>query len=289
MQDLRRRGALMVMTMLGALAGVLAGVPAADAQQPTPWEVGLQPGFSPVKLRIETLNTLVSVIIFGIMVLVAGLLLWVMWRYNAKRHPVPSRTSHNTVIEVLWTVVPILLLIIIAIPSFRLVFYENKTHDPYMTVKVTGHQWYWEYAYPAAKGVDFSSYIVPGNKLKPGQPRLLTASAPLVLPVGKDIRILITSGDVIHSFFIPSLGVQRYAIPGQVIETWVRVDKPGMYDGECNQICGTNHSRMPINIEGLPLPQYQAWLKKAQAAAQSASAGGQGGPVQLAAATEIRR
>ena len=142
--------------------------------------------------------------------------------------------------------IPVLILVVMAIPSFRLVYYEDRTDDPDMTIKVTGHQWYWEYTYPDNGNIDFSSYIVPDDELKPGQLRLLTVDNPLVVPVGKNIRILTTSGDVIHSFFIPSLGVQRYAIPGRTIETWVRVDKPGVYYGECNQICGTNHSRMPI-------------------------------------------
>ncbi|MGH7155630.1 MAG: cytochrome c oxidase subunit II, partial [Acetobacteraceae bacterium] len=163
-----------------------------------------------------------------------------------------------------WTVIPILILVIIAIPSFRLVYYADRTYDPDMTIKVTGHQWYWEYTYPDQKNLDFNSSIVPDDKLKPGQMRLLTADNPLVLPVGKNIRILATSGDVIHSFFIPALGVQRYAIPGRMIETWVRVTEPGRYYGQCNQICGTNHSRMPIDVVALPEAQFLAWVGEAQ-------------------------
>ena len=179
-----------------------------------------------------------------------------IWRYNAKRNPVPTQTTHNTVIEITWTVLPVLILVLIAIPSFRLVYYEDRTYDPDMTIKVTGHQWYWEYTYPDQKNLDFSSYIVPDDKLQPGQVRLLAADNPLVLPVGKNIRILTTSGDVIHSFFIPALGVQRYAIPGRTIETWVRIDQAGRYYGECNQICGTNHSRMPIDVVAVPPQQF---------------------------------
>jgi cytochrome c oxidase subunit II len=237
---------------------------AALAQAPRPWEMGMQPAFSPVKQQIIDLHNLVLVIITLITLLVAGLLGWVMWRYNAKRNPVPGNFTHNTPIEIAWTVIPVLILVVIAIPSFRLIYYEDRTYDPDLTIKVTGHQWYWEYTYPGKGDIDFSSYIVPDDQLKPGQLRLLTVDHPLVVPVNKNIRILETSGDVIHSWFIPSLGVQRYAIPGRTIETWMRVDKPGVYYGECNQICGMNHSRMPIMVKAVTEPEFEAWLVQAK-------------------------
>ncbi len=145
-----------------------------------------------------------------------------------RRNPVPTRTAHNTVLEIAWTVIPVLILVVMAIPSFRLVYYEDRTRDADLTIKVTGHQWYWEYSYPDNNNIDFSSYIIPDDQLKPGQLRLLTVDNDLVVPVGKNIRVLQTSTDVIHSWFIPALGVQRYAIPGRTIETWFRVDKPGI-------------------------------------------------------------
>ncbi len=236
---------------------------------PVPWEIGLQPGYSPVKRDMIALNNMVLWIIILITIFVGALLVWVMWRYNAKRNPHPNLTAHNTFLEIAWTLIPILILVAIAIPSFRLVFYENNTAHPKLIVNVTGHQWYWEYSYPNAKGLDYISAIVPGDKLKAGEARLLTASNPLVLPVGENVRFLITSADVIHSFFIPSLGVQRYAIPGRTIQTWVRIDKPGIYEGECNQICGTNHSRMPIDIVAVTPAQFKTWQA---AAAKQASA-----------------
>ena len=252
----------------GAPAALLlacaAGSPAL-AQVPRQWEIDLQPAFSPVKAGIISLNNLVTVIIVLITILVAGLLGWVMWRYNERRNPTPSQVSHNTVIEILWTVIPVLILVIIAIPSFRLIYYEDRTAHPDMTIKVTGHQWFWEYTYPDQGNIDFSSFIVPDDKLKPGQLRLLAVDNPLVLPAGKNIRILTTSADVIHSFFIPALGVQRYAIPGQTIETWVRITKPGTYYGECNQICGTNHSHMPIEVDAVTPAAFAAWVKQAKA------------------------
>lgn len=282
-------------TLVSAFFSVLAAAPAL-AQVPSPWAVTMQAGFSPVKRDIIALNHLVLGIIIFITLFVGGLLAWVIWRYNAKRHPVPTTTSHNTVVEIAWTVIPILILVAMAIPSFRLVYYEDRTDNPDLTVKVTGHQWYWEYTYPELKNLDFSSYIIPDDKLKPGQLRLLTVDNDLVLPVGKNIRLLETSGDVIHSFFIPSLGVQRYAIPGRTIETWVRIDKPGVYYGQCNQICGTNHSRMPIVVRGVTPAEFQAWVGQAQKqfAADAAPPAGPdaqpGGGVLLASATtEARR
>jgi cytochrome c oxidase subunit 2 len=252
-----------------AVAAMLAGLPggAATAQVvgvPRPWEMGMQRGYGPLKDQEIWLHDIVLVIITLITLFVGGLLVWVMWCYNASRNPVPTRTSHNTVVEVLWTVIPVLILVGMAIPSFRLVYYQDRTPDADLTIKVTGHQWYWEYTYPDNGNIDFSSYIIPDDQLKPGQRRLLDVDNQLVVPVGKNIRVLQTSGDVIHSWFIPAVGVQRYAIPGRTIETWFRVDQPGTFYGECNQICGTNHSRMPIVVHAVPENEFTAWLAEAK-------------------------
>ncbi len=269
MRFLGRRFAVFASLLTGAMGGAMGLARSALAQAPKPWEMDMQPGFSPVKRDIIGLHDFVLVIITLITLLVGALLVWVLYRYNAKRNPEPSRTSHNTLIEVLWTVLPILILVIIAIPSFRLVYYEDRTHDPALTIKVTAHQWYREYGYPDQGGLDIESRIIPDSQIKPGQMRLLEVDNPLVVPVGKDIRILTTSTDVIHSFFIPSLGVQRYAIPGRSIETWVRVEKPGRYYGECNQVCGMNHSQMPIVVEALSETDFKAWAAKAKAQEQT--------------------
>jgi cytochrome c oxidase subunit II len=263
MQVFRRLQAVFIALWL---MPVLLSASVAHAQMPKPWEMDMQPAFSPVKQRIINLHDLVLVIITLITLLVGGLLAWVMYRYNARRNPVPGHTTHNTVIEVAWTVIPVLILVIIAIPSFSLVYYEDRTYDPDLTIKVTGHQWYWEYTYPDQANIDFSSYIIPDDQLKPDQKdmRLLLADKPLVVPVNKNIRILESSGDVIHSWFIPALGVQRYAIPGRTIETWLRADKPGTYYGECNQICGTNHSRMPIDVVAVPEQDFETWIAQAK-------------------------
>ncbi len=269
-----------------AAAMTLAGAPA-FAQAPVPWEMGMQKGFSPVKNEIIWLNDLVLVIITLITLLVGGLLIWVMVRYNAKRNPVPSRTSHNPILEVAWTLLPVLILVVIAIPSFRLVYYEDRTNDADLTVKVTGHQWYWEYTYPDKGNLDFNSTIVPDDQLKAGQLRLLTVDNDLVVPVNKNIRVLTASGDVIHSWFIPSLGVQRYAIPGRTIETWFRALEPGTYYGECNQICGTNHSRMPIVVHAVPEKEFDAWLAQAKTKFSQATPASGAPPANLQASLAV--
>ncbi len=267
MHLLRRRFAALTVWMLP----MVVFADAAWAQGvPRPWEVNMQPAYSPVKRDIIELNWFVLIIITVITVFVGALLAWVLWRYSAKRNPVPSQISHNTVLEIAWTTIPILILVAIAIPSFRLLYYEDRTRDPQLTLKVTAHQWYWEYTYPDQGGLDIESRMIPTDRLKPGQIRLLSVDHPLVLPANKNIRILETSADVIHSFFIPSLGVQRYAIPGQTIETWTRIDKPGTYYGECNQICGTGHSQMPIEVRAVTGSEFQAWVKKTKQEQQNA-------------------
>ena len=253
--------------LLAALLMLIAipGIALAQAVgAPKPWEMGMQAAYGPLKREQIDLHNLVLVIITVITLFVGALLVWVMWRYNSRRNPVPTRTAHNTVLEIAWTVIPVLILVVMAIPSFRLIYYEDRTRDPDLTIKATGHQWYWEYTYPDKGNLDFSSYIIPDDQLKPGQLRLLTVDNDLVIPVGKNIRVLTTSGDVIHSFFIPALGVQRYAIPGRTIETWMRADVPGTFYGQCNQICGTNHSRMPIVVHAVPPQEFDAWLTQAK-------------------------
>ena len=252
----------------------LSAAPFAWAQgvvgAPRAWEMGMQRSFGPIKDRVIDLHNLVLVIITVITLFVGGLLIWVMLRFNSRRNPVPSQTSHNTILEVAWTVLPVLILVIIAIPSFRLIYYQDRTPDPDMTIKVTGHQWYWEYSYPDQGNLDVESRYVPDEDLKPGQLRLLDVDNQLVIPVNKKIRILTSSSDVIHSFFIPAFGVQRYAIPGRTIETWMEADQIGTFYGECNQICGQNHSRMPISVKAVSEADFKTWVEEAK---KSASAG----------------
>ncbi len=237
------------------------------AQKPRPWEMGMQPAFSPMKQQIIDLHTLVFWLITIITIFVAGLLIWVCVRYNEKRNPVPSQTSHHTGLEIAWTVLPVLILVVMAIPSFRLIYYLDRTPDPDMTIKVTGHQWYWQYTYPDNGNVDVESRYIHDEDLKPGQLRLLEVDNQMVIPVGKKVRILTNSADVIHSFFIPALGAQRYAIPGRTIEMWLMATQPGVYYGECNQICGQDHSKMPIAVHAVTEAEFKTWIEAAKKAA----------------------
>ena len=262
---LRRLVAAAFLATLGTALFAMAFAEPALADLPRNWQMGMQPAASPVQRDIHSLHNLVLVIITVITIFVGALLAYVIWRFSADKNPNPSQTSHNTVLEVAWTVIPVLILVVIAIPSFRLVYFQDRTQDADMTVKVTGRQWYWEYTYTDAEGLNFGSRPLDakGTKWQQGI-RLLDVDEPLVLPIGKNIRILTTSADVIHSFFVPALGVQRYAIPGRTIETWVRIDRPGTFYGQCNQICGEDHSNMPIAVRAMPEAEFTAWLAEAK-------------------------
>ncbi len=257
--------------LAAGIAGAAVSVPLpAAAAAPMPWAIGFQAAASPTMQRIVSLASFVNGVIVAVVVLVSVLVAWVAWRYNARRNPVPATWSHNTKLEIAWTAVPALILLVIAVPSFRLLYFEDRAPDPQMTVKVIGHQWYWSYEYPdtgKASGqgeVKFDSNLVDEADLKPGQLRLLTADHPLVLPVGVRVRLLVTSEDVIHSWSVPAFGVKIDAIPGRLNETWVQVNSPGLYYGQCSQLCGINHGFMPIMVKAVPKEQFHAWLTDAQ-------------------------
>jgi len=237
---------------------------------PTPWEWWLQPAASPIEKSIDWMMQFVLWIMFGVVALVGILIGVALMRFNARRNPVPGTRTHHAVIEVIWTLVPAILLVVIFVPSLHLIYQQADYKHPYMTVKVTGHQWYWEYDYNGTQ-VNYTSYPIPANQLKPGEINQLSVDHPLVIPTGKKIIFQITSADVLHSFFIPSIGVQKYAIPGQYWHQWTEISRPGVYYGECNQICGMNHDDMPIEIVALPMAQFQAWLAKAKAEAAGGS------------------
>ena len=237
---------------------------------PTPWEWWLQPAASPIEKTVNWLMQFVLWIMFGIVALVGILITVALFRFHEKKHPVASTRTHHATIEILWTLLPAVLLVIIFVPSLHLIYQEADFKHPYMTVKVTGHQWYWEYDYNGTP-VNYTSYPIPANQIKPGEIAQLSVDHPLVIPINKKVVFKITSGDVLHSFFIPSLGVQKYAIPGQFWKQWTEISEPGVYYGECNQICGMNHDNMPIEIVALPMAQFQAWLAKAKAGAAGGS------------------
>jgi cytochrome c oxidase subunit 2 len=280
MQLTKRHFAVWFLTAIASLIGL--GSHPALAQAPRDWEMGMQPAFSPMKQEIIDLHNLVLVIITIITLFVGVLLAWVCFRYSEKRNPLPSQTAHHTGLEIAWSVIPVLILVIMAIPSVRLIYYLDRTPNPDMTIKVTGHQWYWEYSYPDNGNLDIESRYIADEDLKPGDLRLLSVDNQLVIPAGKKIRILTNSADVIHSFFIPSLGAQRYAIPGRTIELWLEADKPGVYYGECNQICGQNHSKMPIAVHAVTAEQFKAWVTQAKKAANA-------GPVNQSVLAEVEQ
>jgi cytochrome c oxidase subunit 2 len=264
-----------------ALVAVYAGPVLAD--QPRPWEMGMQESATPVHDRLASLHSLLLVLITVITLFVLGLLLYTIMRFRASRNPAPTRTAHNTTLEVLWTAIPVIILVIIAIPSLRLLYYQDRTHDAQLTLKVTGYQWYWGFEYPDQNNLQVESHLVADEDLQPGQLRLLEVNNRALVPVGTNIRVLVTSNDVIHSFFVPSSGVQVYGIAGRTNETWLNFDRPGVYRGQCNQICGLNHGYMPIVIEAVSREQFDRWVAE-QRAAQGDTAPGETPHPQVAAA-----
>ena len=245
-----------------AICAVIAG--SAGAAEPQAWQLGLQEPAGSIAEKATSLHNLLLVIITAISVFVLALLVYTCVRYREKANPKPSRTTHNTVIEILWTVVPVLILVVIAVPSFRLLYYLDDTKQAEMVVKITGNQWYWNYEYPE-EGLAFDSYMVDEEDLEEGQPRLLTVDYPMVVPEGTKVKLLITGNDVMHSFFVPALAVQTYSIIGRVNEAWIDVPMGAKsYYGQCNQICGVNHAYMPIVIEAVSADDYAKWLATAK-------------------------
>ncbi len=252
-----------ILLSLISLCAFLAGF-SAFAAAPEPWQLGMQAAATPVKAEINEFNNLLMVVMTGITLLVLALILFICLRFREKANPTPSKTTHNTKLEVIWTAIPVIILVILAVPSFRLIYLEDVIPEAEMTVKVVGYQWYWGYEYPDHGDIKFDSYLINDEDLQQGQKRLLDVDNRLVVPVDTTIRVQVTSSDVIHSWFVPSMGVQIYAIPGRLNETWMRIEKPGVYYGQCNQICGVRHGFMPIVIEALPKQEFEAWTKQAK-------------------------
>jgi len=251
-----------VVTCVTVLAGT-SGVAFAGLGQPTQWELGLQGSATPVMDDIVWFHDFLLWIIAAITLFVLALLVIVMVRFNARANPVPSRSTHNTFIEVVWTVVPVLILVTIAVPSFRLLFYQLKVPKADITVKATGKQWFWTYTYPDQK-IEFDSLMVQPKDLKPGQLRLLAVDNELVVPVNKVVRVEVIGADVIHSFSVPSFGIKIDAIPGRLNETWFKAEREGTYYGQCSQLCGRDHAFMPISVHVVSEKEYSAWLDMAK-------------------------
>jgi cytochrome c oxidase subunit 2 len=246
------------------LAATVFSAPAfaVETGQPVPWEVGFQPSASSTKARMIWFHDdLLMPIITGIVLFVLALLVWIAVRYNARANPVPSKTTHNTLLEVVWTLVPVLILIVIVIPSMKMLYFVDRTHEAEMTLKVTGYQWYWGYEYPDHGGINFLANLVKDADLKAGQPRLLATDNPVVLPVDTNIRILTAASDVIHSWAVPAFGVKMDAVPGRLNETWVRITQEGTFYGQCSELCGLNHGFMPIEVHAVSKAKFAEWVR----------------------------
>jgi cytochrome c oxidase subunit 2 len=254
-----------LLTAIFAMATTLAG--SAYAAQPEPWQIWHQPAGSDMMSRIEWFDAYTLWFIVPITIFVMILLLIVMVRFNKNANPTPSRTSHNTMIEVIWTVVPILILIAIAVPSLDLLDRElAPEEEPQMTVKATGYQWYWGYEYQDGDAISYDSIMLKedereaaGKTDKAAYPRLLAVDNELVVPVGKMVRVLVTAADVIHDFALPAFGVKMDGVPGRLNETWFKADREGMYYGQCSELCGRDHAFMPIAIRVVSQAQFDSW------------------------------
>lgn len=249
--------------MYRILGCVLGLFPSMALAMPENWQMHFQEAASVAMEKFINFHNLLLVIITAVVVFVFALLLYTCIKFHHKNNPIPRKFTHNVGIEILWTIVPCILLIIIAIPSFKLLYYVDTIGKMDMTVKVVGRQWYWQYEYPE-ENIAFDSYIIPDNQLKPGQIRLLDVDNALVLPVDTDIRFMVTGGDVLHSFAMPALGIKIDAVPGRINETWVRITKPGQYYGQCSELCGIGHGFMPISLKALSKEDYQNWLLEAK-------------------------
>jgi cytochrome c oxidase subunit 2 len=240
------------------------GAAYAELGKPTPWQIGLQDAGSPVMEQVIWFHNMVLGIVTVITLFVLGLLVIVMVKFNARANPTPSRTTHNTVVEVLWTVVPVLILVVIALPSFRILFLQLNTPPADLTVKATGVTWNWKYNYPDNGDFEFDSLMVPEKELKEGQPKLLTVDNELVVPVNKVVRVLVTGFDVIHAFTVPSFGIKVDAIPGRLNETWFTATREGWYYGQCSELCGKDHAFMPIAVHVVSDAEFSAWVEQAK-------------------------
>ena len=259
------------------LAGLGLAIGAQAQQQQTPvvgvphdWQMGFSEPYTPVMVKVESLHDLLLVIITLISIFVLVLLLYVVWRFHASRNPAPTTTTHNTVLEIAWTILPILILVVIAIPSFRLLYYGDKAQDAAMTVKVTGHQWYWSYEYPDQGNFSIDSRILPEAdraRLKPTHPRQLAVDEEMVIPANAVVRIIGTAADSMHGWTVWGFGIKKTVIPGRLNEGWIQVPKEGIYFGQCSQICGNAHAYMPIAVRVVSQAEFDNWVAEKKKAA----------------------
>jgi len=249
-----------------AAALTFAGAAQADGF-PLPGQIGFEAAATPIAHEMQFFHNFILLpIITAIVVMVLALLAYVVVRFNEHANPAASRTTHHAILEVAWTVLPVMILVVIAIPSFRLLTHQMIVPEADVTFKAVGKQWYWTYAYPADQGggFEFDSYLTPDDALKPGDIRLLSVDNEAVVPVGKNVRLQVTAADVIHSFAIPSFGIRIDAVPGRMNETWFKAERVGTYYGQCSKLCGKDHAYMPIAIRVVSPDDYAAWLVEAK-------------------------
>jgi cytochrome c oxidase subunit 2 len=251
---------------LGLAVLTAGGAARAGSGQPTSWQVGLQESAAPVMDNLAAFHNFLLVIITLITAFVLALLVIVIVKFNARANPMPTRTTHNTLLEVLWTVVPVAILVVIAVPSFRLLFFQQDLPPADLTVKATGKQWYWTYSYPDSK-FEFDSIMLQDKereKLQPVPPRLLAVDNAMVVPVNKVVRVQTIGAEVIHAFAVPSFGIKIDAIPGRLNETWFKATREGIYYGQCSELCGKDHAFMPIEVRVVSEQAFAAWLEEAK-------------------------
>jgi cytochrome c oxidase subunit 2 len=249
-----------------AAAGLMATGPAlAGDGQPSPWQMGFQKAATPIMEQITSFHDFVNLISVLIALFVLVLLIYVMVRFNEKRHPQSSRTTHNTPVEIAWTVIPVIILVAIAIPSFRLLYAQYDFPKADLTITATGSQWFWTYEYPD-HGISFASIMVQEADLKPGQPRLLSVDREVVVPVNKNVIVGVKANDVIHDWAVPSFGIKLDAVPGRLQTTWFRAERTGWFYGQCSELCGRNHAFMPIAVRVVTEDEFNDWLAKNKSA-----------------------
>ena len=241
------------------------GAALAQTGQPAPWQMNFQTPVTNIAQDVVSFHNLLLWLITAISLFVLFLLVYVCWKFNEKANPVPSKTTHHTWIEVAWTVIPVLILVGISIPSFRILREQLTIPQADVVIKATGHSWYWSYEYPADQGgFRFESNMVPDDQLKPGQPRLLAVDNEVVVPVNKIVKVQITAADVLHNFAVPSFGIRLDAVPGRLNETWFRATREGIYYGQCSELCGNGHPYMPIQVRVVSDAQYAAWIEESK-------------------------
>ncbi|MCP4923911.1 MAG: cytochrome c oxidase subunit II [bacterium] len=252
--------------LLFAICGSILGAPALADGIAEPWQLGFQEPVTPVGEMINSFHNFVLIIIFAIAIFLFLLIAYALWRFREKKNPIPSKRTHNPILEAIWTLVPVVILVVIAFPSLKIIHFMDKVEDPELTLKVTGSQWYWNYELTDSENLNiaFESRMIPDEEIKPGEFRLLEVDEPVVLPINTKIRVLVTSSDVLHSWAVPAFYFKKDCAPGRISEAWIEITKEGIYYGQCSELCGMDHGFMPIKIRAVSREKFTQWAQEAQ-------------------------